>query len=321
MSRWSATRCALPSRERVALLRALVQSSVVGRPESRPTAGESFALALLTSSGTSRDAGPFQSHPRCATHRVATGGHPAWHLSIWNPAVAVVPTPPRLLATRTASRPSLSLGHCSVPVATSSRPDWVPGCRRVIGWRVWRALSPKNRRVRGTRAREAGAFMRQPRLGRTEVRWRSCCGCGAGAVLWRSRIRSNIPFAPDRVAVLSRSTVLLRSRFAVLVRPRVQSKSQPPPTQRTRTPNTPARTPRKSPTGTTESTATETYSFDSGAFPATSDSSAYSSRRSFFENFPVAVFGISSMKSTSSGAHHFGNSSFTIASNSSVSTS
>ncbi len=42
------------------------------------------------------------------------------------PPVAVVPNPPRLLATRTANRSSLSLRHDSVPVATSSRPVRVP---------------------------------------------------------------------------------------------------------------------------------------------------------------------------------------------------
>jgi hypothetical protein len=67
-------RSALPSRERVASLRALVQSSVVGRATPRPTAGETSGLALSpalwpVSSGTAgparltRQTGPFQSHP------------------------------------------------------------------------------------------------------------------------------------------------------------------------------------------------------------------------------------------------------------------
>ncbi len=43
---WCLSNHALPSRERVASLRALVQSRVVGRHGSRPTAGETSGLAL-----------------------------------------------------------------------------------------------------------------------------------------------------------------------------------------------------------------------------------------------------------------------------------
>jgi len=49
-----------------------------------------------------------------------------------------------------------------------------------------------------------------------------------------------------------------------------------------------------------------THSRDSGASPSISDSSANSSRRSFLENFPVAVLGTSSMNSTASGTHQSG---------------
>jgi hypothetical protein len=115
LTKTSGPRCALPSRARVASLRALVQSSVVGRHRSRPTAGETSGLALSPAlcAGFQRDlrsrpsyvgrAGsrgrPRSVPPESATHRVATGRHPASRLSVRNSVVAVLPTPPRLLAT------------------------------------------------------------------------------------------------------------------------------------------------------------------------------------------------------------------------------
>jgi hypothetical protein len=85
-----------------------------------------------------------------------------------------------------------------------------------VGFHSWRGLSLTNRRARLTRAREAtGRCGEVAEAGEDEVRVLS---------LWRSvvlsRSRSNIPFVPDRVAVLSAVAVLVRSRFAVLVRSR-----------------------------------------------------------------------------------------------------
>jgi hypothetical protein len=71
------------------------------------------------------------------------------------------------------------------------------------------------RSAREERAREAGALVRRLRLGRFEVRLRSWCGAVAAAVAVLLLSRSNIPFVPDRVALLSRVAVLLLSRFAV----------------------------------------------------------------------------------------------------------
>lgn len=68
----------------------------------------------------------------------------------------------------------------------------------------------------------------------------------------------------------------------------------------------------------------EPIHFSPGAFSSarsTSSSSTYSSRSVSFENFPVEPFGISSMNSMRSGAHHSGYSSVTISSSSSVSVS
>jgi hypothetical protein len=73
----------------------------------------SFALSPALCAGFQRDlrsrpayvgrAGsrgrPRSVPPESATHRVATGRHPASRLSVRNSVVAVLPTPPRLLAT------------------------------------------------------------------------------------------------------------------------------------------------------------------------------------------------------------------------------
>jgi hypothetical protein len=147
---------------------------------------------------------------------------------------AVGPTPPRLLANRTASKSSLSLGHCSGSVATRSLPDWVPGCRSCRGTSVACASTSKPARARNAceggvtgGAENFGRCREKSEAGEDEVR---CCAVADAvavrcrAVLSRSRLQSNIPFVPDRVAVLvlsavlSPSPVLSQSRSAVLSR-------------------------------------------------------------------------------------------------------
>ena len=112
-----------------------------GRAAPRPSACESFALALLGAPGTSRefwraslsnvplagsrDRGPFQSHPAFGDQSCRHWSSPSASSGGRTPAWLVLPTPPRLLTTRTAGRSSLSLGHCPGPVVSRSRPRGV----------------------------------------------------------------------------------------------------------------------------------------------------------------------------------------------------
>ncbi len=179
-------------------------------------------LSNVSFGSLTRPTGPIQSHPSFAKDHVVTGGYPDSRLSVWNPAVAVAPEPPRLLTTRPASRSSLSLGHCSVSVASRSRPGRVPACRPTGRVTSVACDPPQIRRARGTCAREGRAVRSDPRLGRTRC---GCClrllsavaACGCclrllSAVRCRAVLsRSNSPVVPDRVAVVVRSPMLSRS--------------------------------------------------------------------------------------------------------------
>jgi hypothetical protein len=159
-------------------------------PVSSGTAGP----ARLPSSGRDRDSGeqssptsrslrsrdrrPLSVPPEFATYRVVTGRHPACRLAVWNPAVAVLPTPPRLLSDRTASRPlavaRVLLGFGRHQLASCR----TPGCRRndrMTGGACDFTEIPA--RATPTCAREGTGRCREvPEAGEVEVR---CCrGCG-----------------------------------------------------------------------------------------------------------------------------------------------
>jgi hypothetical protein len=93
-------------------------------------------LSNVSFTSFTRPPAPF-SPTRNLRKLTSRGRHPVSRLRVWNPAVAVPPTPPRLLATRTANRSSPAFGHDPVPAASRSRPDWVPepavreGCKNV----------------------------------------------------------------------------------------------------------------------------------------------------------------------------------------------
>jgi hypothetical protein len=121
------------------------------------------------------------------------------------------------------------LEHCSVPVASRSRPGWVPepagaGCESAQN--SARASNVREGGARGAERPEAGEDEVRCGRGGCAVRSRWLCGAVAVAVRSRSRwlcgrgrggcavavavavrSRSNVPFVPDRVAVRSRSVV------------------------------------------------------------------------------------------------------------------
>jgi hypothetical protein len=227
----------LLSRERASLRSASsTPCGADGRPKRRPSACESFALALLTSSGPGRDPGPFQSRPNL---------YPITQLLVVTLRVvcrfgtqfrAVVLDPPRLLATdlRAGPRCCSDTARCQSPparvrsgfpaiVARLGDQCGVSSHVRVTGGVVrFHRLSDVRegagravRRVpRGWGGRRCGAVCGAVPRAITSSGAVAVCGCGADAVLWRSR--SNIPFAPDRVAVLVWFALLSRSRSVML---------------------------------------------------------------------------------------------------------
>jgi hypothetical protein len=96
--------------------------------------------------GRVETAGPVQSHPELCDPSRSYWSSPGVALRIGNPALLVLPTPPRLLATDLRAGHSLSLGHCSVSVATRSRP--------VRGSRTGRSGVTSRRFVRSTKTFE-----------------------------------------------------------------------------------------------------------------------------------------------------------------------